>query len=196
MPFEGYAFYTDPKVILLTDRQRWWLVKLLWHQWMYGAIPLNEPTLRQWVYPEFRSRSPKEWTDFYDKVATFFPPLDEYLGQNEKLHKIREAEFDRERRKQGQTQRRMDRLAAARRKATHTDEEWDAILATVNGRCPRCRQRAAPLHKDHIIPLELGGHDGIENLQPLCQHCNVSKGDDATNYLLRFLIGLRETEEM
>jgi 5-methylcytosine-specific restriction protein A len=39
-------------------------------------------------------------------------------------------------------------------------------------RCAECRVQIAPatgLEWDHIVPLELGGDDTLENLQPLCK---------------------------
>ena len=34
------------------------------------------------------------------------------------------------------------------------------------------------LHVDHIEPVAAGGQDEMENLQVLCQDCNIGKGDD------------------
>jgi 5-methylcytosine-specific restriction protein A len=47
-----------------------------------------------------------------------------------------------------------------------------ARLAAFGGRCAECRVEIGPatgLEWDHIIPLELGGDDMLENLQPLCR---------------------------
>lgn len=51
-------------------------------------------------------------------------------------------------------------------------------LLEFNGRCADCECKvggAAGLEFDHIIPLELGGDDEIENLQPLCKVCHKAK---------------------
>ena len=34
-----------------------------------------------------------------------------------------------------------------------------------------------PLHVDHIIPIKYGGTSNLDNLQVLCQKCNLSKRD-------------------
>lgn len=51
-------------------------------------------------------------------------------------------------------------------------------LAEYEGRCASCgivTGGAAGLEWDHIIPLELGGSDTIDNLQPLCRGCHKAK---------------------
>lgn len=43
---------------------------------------------------------------------------------------------------------------------------------------------------DHKIPKRLGGTDDLFNLQPMCKHCNRSKGADLrTNDIASSLIG-------
>jgi 5-methylcytosine-specific restriction endonuclease McrA len=37
-----------------------------------------------------------------------------------------------------------------------------------------------PLHVDHVIPINAGGSDRIENLQTLCYRCNLKKSDKLT----------------
>lgn len=76
------------------------------------------------------------------------------------------------------------RIRAARAKGTHTDDEWQGLCAKLSYRCVMCGASGedVALHKDHAKPIYQGGSDGIENLQPLCQPCNLAKGPDATNW--------------
>lgn len=78
-------------------------------------------------------------------------------------------------------QLRSQRLSEARKKGTHTPEQW-AWLVSHCGRCVRCGAEGERLVKDHIKPLYQGGSDGMENLQPLCRRCNASKGPEATDF--------------
>ncbi len=57
---------------------------------------------------------------------------------------------------------------------SHTAAEWWAVCERCDWRCVSCGKRK-PLTKDHIIPVIQGGTDDIENIQPLCRHCNSSK---------------------
>ena len=77
---------------------------------------------------------------------------------------------------------RSQRLAAARAIASHTPEDWAAMLEVCGNRCVRCNAAGLPLVRDHIVPLYQGGSDGIDNLQPLCRSCNSSKGPDSTDH--------------
>jgi 5-methylcytosine-specific restriction endonuclease McrA len=76
------------------------------------------------------------------------------------------------------------RIAAARAKGTHTDADWQALCEQLAHRCAMCGVYGSSvvLHKDHVTPIYQGGSDAIENLQPLCQPCNLAKGPDATNW--------------
>ncbi|CAB4168180.1 HNHc domain containing protein [uncultured Caudovirales phage] len=42
--------------------------------------------------------------------------------------------------------------------------------------CQRCGTNEGKLHIDHIVPKRLNGSDLDENLQTLCEFCNLSKG--------------------
>jgi len=71
---------------------------------------------------------------------------------------------------------RAERLTEARKKGTHTEEEWEQLKKHI-GKCLMCGAKD-DLVKDHIIPIYQGGSDSIDNLQPLCHKCNSSKGAD------------------
>lgn len=77
-------------------------------------------------------------------------------------------------REHGRRREARQRAGAAIR--THTYAEWQALLDRYRHRCANCRRKRR-LTRDHIIPLSRGGHDGIENIQPLCHSCNAEKGD-------------------
>jgi uncharacterized protein YdaU (DUF1376 family) len=81
--------------------------------------------------------------------------------------------------KEQNAQLRAQRLAEARVRGSHTEEEWQALLQVCGHRCLKCG--GANPGKDHIVSLYLGGSDAIENLQPLCGSCNSRKGPDATD---------------
>lgn len=54
------------------------------------------------------------------------------------------------------------------------------ILQRDKGRCRLCGRsvkEGAVLHVDHITPISKGGKSTDDNLQTLCQDCNLGKGD-------------------
>ena len=60
-----------------------------------------------------------------------------------------------------------------------------AVLHRDNFTCMICgaNKNSDPnvvLHVDHIEPVAAGGQDEMENLQVLCQVCNIGKSDDTT----------------
>ena len=81
---------------------------------------------------------------------------------------------------------RAQREAAARAKGTHTQEEWQQVLAFCGNSCACCGSSNA-IEKDHIKPIYQGGSDDIMNLQPLCKTCNTSKGPSSVDHRLRFV---------
>ncbi|MFF4450550.1 HNH endonuclease [Streptomyces sp. NPDC001502] len=54
------------------------------------------------------------------------------------------------------------------------------------GRCAQCGRTplgdGVKLHVDHKIPISWGGEDDDDNLQPLCEECNLGKRDFYATY--------------
>jgi 5-methylcytosine-specific restriction endonuclease McrA len=70
------------------------------------------------------------------------------------------------------------RITKARRRGAignFTAEQWSAKCAEFGGKCAHCGATER-LEIDHIKPIALGGTNTIDNVQPLCRHCNSSKG--------------------
>ena len=54
------------------------------------------------------------------------------------------------------------------------------VLKRDNNRCRICgasAQEGAKLHVDHIIPVSKGGKTSMDNLQTLCDRCNLGKSN-------------------
>lgn len=57
-----------------------------------------------------------------------------------------------------------------------TKADVDRIKALQRGRCACCRTKLGPnFHRDHIMPLALGGSNLPSNIQLLCPPCNGAK---------------------
>ena len=67
--------------------------------------------------------------------------------------------------------KRRDHVAGARYRLC----DWQALCTWFGDKCLCCHE-AKPITVDHVIPLARGGTNTIENLQPLCDRCNKSKG--------------------
>lgn len=78
--------------------------------------------------------------------------------------------------------RRRQRLTAAREKGRHTADEWASLKAACGPICVRCGCHEENPVKDHIISIYMGGSDAIENIQPLCHHCNSQKGPESVDH--------------
>ena len=57
------------------------------------------------------------------------------------------------------------------------------------GKCKGCQSTFEYRHFDidHIVPQAKGGGDNKENLQLLCHHCNIIKGKNGMDYLIKRL---------
>lgn len=62
-----------------------------------------------------------------------------------------------------------------------TREEWDALCNKYGNKCLACGN-AGKLTIDHVVPLSRGGSNSIDNIQPLCLGCNLSKHDKIIDY--------------
>lgn len=83
----------------------------------------------------------------------------------------------------------ISRIKAARRYAKESNPE--AVKQVINDNilkygglcCEKCKQRIAEAyHIDHITPLIKGGDNRYENLQILCQKCNLQKSIKIADY--------------
>lgn len=65
-----------------------------------------------------------------------------------------------------------------------TNEEWAQVLEKYGNKC-LCCGRSAPdvrITMDHVLPLDKGGMNTIDNVQPLCKSCNSKKHTKHIDY--------------
>jgi 5-methylcytosine-specific restriction endonuclease McrA len=56
-------------------------------------------------------------------------------------------------------------------------KEWRELKDKYSHTCLKCgrSEPSIKLTPDHVVPLSLGGSNGIDNIQPLCWGCNAAK---------------------
>jgi uncharacterized protein YdaU (DUF1376 family) len=175
----------------LTAEQHGAYLLLILDQWTNGPLPNNDGVLAQ-----IARMTPAAWRKAKPALIGYFKVKDGQLVQKRVEQERERASTITEKRSQsgkagaagkwgeavGKNGRalRSERMAEARRKGTHTAEEWASLVAFCGGSCVRCGSDER-IVKDHITPIYQGGSDAIDNLQPLCGRCNSSKGPDATD---------------
>lgn len=197
MPLYGKDAWSDERFLLLSWDAQGLFWRLAFLQWMEGSIPDDLEAVVDIVGKARQTRS------LWPVMLKFFIPVPDSPGRlynpitsghREKMLEKRQQQEagaastngKRWGNRTGDSTRGM-RLGDARRIARHTPEEWETLLAAFHGFCAKCLDGPLEhLAKDHITPLALGGSDGIGNLQPLCQPCNLKKGGDCTDYRITF----------
>lgn len=68
---------------------------------------------------------------------------------------------------------------------SHTLLQWKELKRMHYGYCLMCglSEPEIRLTEDHVTPLIRGGSDNIENIQPLCQSCNSTKGTKVLSFM-------------
>ena len=66
----------------------------------------------------------------------------------------------------------------------YTPDEWKQLIKDTGSKCLACGapETVCSLEVDHIIPISKGGTSFIDNIQPLCMHCNGKKWTKIINY--------------
>ena len=121
-------------------------------------------------------------------VDMFFADITRRDGLSHRCKQCRIAMVDEWRR------RRPDKVSAyaLRRNASKragggqvSTDEWQAMLDRFSGRCAKCGS-SENIHMDHVVPLSRGGAHSIDNVQPLCQTCNLRKHTKTEDYRGKF----------
>lgn len=74
------------------------------------------------------------------------------------------------------------RLKVKENGGSFTQGEWEQLLELYGHSCLKCGKTGIPLTIDHIKPIDSGGSNSIDNIQPLCKPCNSSKGTKTIDY--------------
>ena len=116
------------------------------------------------------------WMILVDKVKDLFPGLEMDEHRKTVIEFIENAIL-KSLPKEVLTQ---EELKEINRRRNIKDTTRYSVLERAGFKCQCCgikplKNNDVILHIDHIIPYSLGGSDNIDNLQVLCNKCNISK---------------------
>lgn len=79
---------------------------------------------------------------------------------------------------------------------THSFLEWESLKRLYGNKCLCCEKKEPEIRLtvDHVIPLSRGGDDSIENVQPLCLHCNLKKSTKSISFKDAPIVGGEEAK--
>lgn len=104
----------------------------------------------------------------------------DYCQRNrERLNELARVRGPRYRQKKNENQRK--RRAAGYRPKGIQRKAWAFILEVCGSRCLKCGITER-LEADHVLPINLGGLNAVDNYQPLCRSCNARKSDTHVDY--------------
>ena len=103
--------------------------------------------------------------------------IDKYKNENETIIEFIESAILKSLPKEISSQ---EKLKQINRRRNINDTTRYAVLERAGFKCQCCgikplKDNDVILHIDHIIPHSLGGSDNVDNLQVLCDKCNLSK---------------------
>ena len=103
--------------------------------------------------------------------------VEKYKNVNETIIEFIESDILKSLPKEISTQEKLKKI---NRRRSINDTTRYAVLERAGFKCQCCGMKPLKnndviLHIDHIIPYSLGGSDSIDNLQVLCDKCNISK---------------------
>lgn len=80
MPFYGDDFFGDLVVLKMSDEQVVAYLRLLWHQWGFGALPNDQKALKKLTGWSAEESCHETWDEFWSALAPCFPQCGEGLA--------------------------------------------------------------------------------------------------------------------
>jgi len=79
---------------------------------------------------------------------------------------------------------RRRRLRERANGGTHSYGEWQLLKYYMGNICLCCyrQEPEIKLTEDHVVPVSKGGSDNLDNIQPLCNDCNMRKATKTLDY--------------
>ena len=128
-------------------------------------------------YARHRERILKGFADRYkEDPQRFRARSSDYYQRNTAEIARRHADWRSENKELQSTYRNRRRALNANAEGSHTAADIAELLTLQKYKCACCRTSVRDsYHVDHVKPLSKGGGNGRENIQILCQKCNLSK---------------------
>ena len=142
------------------------------------ASELFKKTNIQFIYNEMIERSKREAISNISNINNdIIIKIEKCKKENESIIEFIENAILKSLPKEVLTQEELKKIN--RRKNINYNTRY-AILERAGFKCQCCgikplKDNNIVLHIDHIIPYSLGGSDEVDNLQVLCNKCNISK---------------------